>query len=85
MFVVIPVGFYDVERNLSAPDLTSLNLAYTCGCKAKVHVKSGGSDMSSFCKLMEDNSAGCPPGGMTNQEGNMKNFQGASEALILGK
>lgn len=31
-------GFLDVERNLSALDLTSLNLAHACGCKAKVHV-----------------------------------------------
>lgn len=45
MYVVTPVGFYDVERNLSALDLTRLNLAYTRGCKAKVHVQRGDPDM----------------------------------------
>lgn len=45
MYVVMSVGFYDVEWDLSALHLTSLSLAYTRGCKTKVHVKRGDPDM----------------------------------------
>lgn len=39
MNAVLSVEFYDVERNLSALDLTSLILANTRGRKPKVHVE----------------------------------------------
>lgn len=71
----MPVGFYDVERNLSALDLTSLSLAYTCGCKAKVHVKR--LHQTCVCILhtdaVEDHSHECPPGRQITWEGNKIN------------
>lgn len=41
--------------------------------------------MSSFYKLIEDNSVERPSGRRTNQEDNTAYFHRASEALILGK
>lgn len=62
MYVVMPGRFYDVEKNLSALDVTSLCLAFTCVCKARGHEPR---HVSSFYELMEDDCE-CPAGTQTS-------------------